>query len=1252
MDNEEKLLTYLRKATEGLREARQRLAEVEQREAEPIAIVGMGCRLPGGVASPEDLWRVLEAGEDEISDFPTDRDWPVDLYDPEPGKPGKSCTHKGGFLHDAADFDSSVFGISPREALAMDTQHRLALETSWEALERAGIAPTSLRGSKTGVFLGIVYNDYSSRLNGIPEEVAGYLSIGTSNCIASGRISYILGLQGPALTVDTACSSSLVTVHLAVQSLRRGECSMALAGGATVMHSPEAFLEFSTQRALSADGRCRAFSAAADGTGFAEGVAMLALERLSDARRRGHPVLAVVRGTAVNQDGASGRLTAPNGLAQQRVIADALEDARLTADQVDVVEAHGTGTPLGDPIEAQALIAAYGRGRSADRPLWLGSLKSNIGHTQAAAGAAGMIKMVLALSHDTVPATLHIDEPTPHVDWSAGALELVTEPLAWPAGDRPRRAGVSAFGMSGTNAHVIIEEPPAAEEPADGQDTRRTGNAAVPWLLSAKTREALRAQAVALISHVAAVPELDPLDIGYSLVSSRALMENRAVVVGENRTELLAGLNALAAGGAAEHLVEGAASRATGAVFVFPGQGSQWPGMTRDLLESSPVFARRMEECAQALAPFTEGELLGVVKGAPGAPSLDRVDVVEPVLWAVMVSLADLWRHHGLEPSAVIGHSQGEIAAACVADALSLEDAARVVALRSRAIADELAGGGGMLAVELPPEKAAELLVPWEGRLSLAAVNGTSSVVLSGDADALDQLGGELRAERIRYRRIPVDHAPHSAHVEKLRERLLKDLADIRPRTGKIPFISTVTGHALDTRALDAEYWYANLRQTGLFEQGTGVLLRQGQRIFIECSPHPVLTTAVEEMGETAGVHVAAVASLRKDDGGMRRFGLSMADAFAHGAAIDWTADFESRGARRVELPTYAFQRRRYWLRASAGDSSVASTGLDPVGHPLLGATVSLVETGATLQSGLLAPAIHPWLLGPRVAGTHTVPAGVLAELALQAGDGVGCAGVEELTLHAPLAVPYRSTAALHISIGPIGETGWRLEIHSRPDGTATWTCHATGVLGLQQQRQSDGPADRLGRAPADWPPPAAIPVTAQELRPILAGPVGGYAILRAAWRCGQDVYAEVALRDTVAEHSLFGLHPALLDAALNTARLATGPSAGLGHPPLVTEWSGITLHSTGASTLRVRLTPDDRGGFTLAATDEIGKTVITIGSFAHRPLSAEALPAPGTTSSRPPARPTAGAPHRPDPNEHDLAARLSPFPRPSVPSS
>ena len=948
MDNEAKLLSYLKRATAELREARQQLAEAEQRESEPIAIVGMGCRLPGGIASPDELWRLLETGGDAISDFPTDRQWPADLYDPELGRPGRSYTHQGGFLHEAADFDPSVFGISPREALGMDPQQRLLLETSWEAIERAGIAPTSLRGSRTGVFFGLTYSDYGSRLGAIPEEVAGYLSSGTANSIASGRVSYVLGLEGPAVTLDTACSSSLVAIHWAIQSLRRGESSLALAGGATVMHTPEAFLEFSTQHGLSVDGRCKAFAAAADGTGFAEGVAVVVLERLSQALLHEHPVLAVVRGSAVNQDGASSRLTAPSGPAQRRVVVEALRDARLTPDLIDMVEAHGTGTALGDPVEANALLAAYGRHRPAGRPLVLGSLKSNVGHTQAAAGVAGVIKTVLAMRHGTIPATLHVDEPSPHVDWSSGALRLATEAISWPAGDRPRRAGVSSFGMSGTNAHVIVEEAPGADGPDREATARSGGSGAVPWLLSATSRGALRAQAATLISHLTDRPGVEALDVGYSLATSRAVMEHRAVVVGEESAELLSGLHALAAGGAAEQLVEGRAAGTSGVVFVFPGQGSQWAGMAGELLESSDVFARRMAQCAGALEPFTDWRLRDVLGEAPGAPPLDRVDVVQPALWAVMVCLAELWRHYGVQPAAVVGHSQGEIAAACVAGALSLEDGARVVALRSQAIAAELGGGGGMLAVSLPPERAVELLRPWRGRLVLAAANSASSVVVSGDADALDELGRQLENEGFRIKRVPVDYASHSAQVEKIREPLLKLLAPVSPRACEVPFHSTVTGEVLDTRGLDAEYWYANLRQPVLFGGVTGELLRQGRRTFVECSPHPVLTMSIEETCESVGIPAVTVASLRRGEGGMRRFTLSLAEAFAHGTAVDWQPCFAQSGARRVELPTYAFQRRRYWLEAPTGGGTVA-LGLDPVGHPLLSAAMPLADSGGVV---------------------------------------------------------------------------------------------------------------------------------------------------------------------------------------------------------------------------------------------------------------------------------------------------------------
>ncbi|WP_447042262.1 type I polyketide synthase [Streptomyces sp. DSM 118878] len=980
--NEEKLLDYLKRVTADLQQTRQRLLEAESADQEPIAIVAMSCRFPGGVSSPEDLWRVVADGTDAITEFPMDRGWDIDaLYDEDPDRPGTSYTTEGGFLENADRFDPAFFGISPREALSMDPQQRLLLETSWEACERAGIDPMSLRGSRTGVFVGTNGQDYSMLTLGATEsleDVEGHSGTGNAASIVSGRISYTMGLEGPALSVDTACSSSLVALHLAVQALRQRECTLALAGGVTVMSTPSAFVQFSRQRGLAADGRCKPFGAAADGTGWGEGVGMLLVERLSDAQRNGHQVLAVVRGSAINQDGASNGLTAPNGISQQRVIRQALTSARLSAAEVDAVEAHGTGTSLGDPIEAQALMATYGQDRPADQPLWLGGIKSNIGHTQAAAGVAGVIKMVMAMRAGVLPKTLHADEPSPHIDWTGGAVSLLHDPIPWPDREHPRRAAVSSFGMSGTNVHTILEQAPEAD-PAEIDEADEAGPEAaggpVAWPVSGRSAEALRAQAGRLREFLAERPELDVAEVAHSLATTRSAFEHRAVVTGADHEVLLQGLEAIAEDTVTSNgVVRGRTGDAGRSVFVFPGQGAQWLGMAVELLESSPVFAEAIGECETALSAHVDWSLTDVLRGGEGAPGFDRVDVVQPVLFAVMVSLAKLWRSVGVEPDAVMGHSQGEIAAACVAGALSLEDAAKVVTLRSQAIAAGLAGRGGMVSVGLPVDQARERISGWDGAISVAAVNGPGSVVVSGDAGALDEMVAELEGEEVRVRRVPVDYASHSAHVEEIREELLRVLADLKPRTSEVPFYSTVFGGLVDTAALDAEYWYRNLRQTVELEATTRLLLDDGHTVFIEASPHPVLTLPVQQTVEAAEVQAVVVGTLRRDEGGLERFLTSAAEVFVRGVTVDWTALTGGRSPRPVELPTYAFQRQRYWLDVPAWEMSATGDALgadavdarfwDAVERQDLEALTRTLEVeGEEQQSSLTAllPALSSW---------------------------------------------------------------------------------------------------------------------------------------------------------------------------------------------------------------------------------------------------------------------------------------------------
>ncbi len=1110
MNENDKLRDYLRRVTVDLRKARRRLLEVEERDYEPIAIVGMSCRYPGGVSSPGGLWELVVSGVDGISSFPSDRGWDLDaLYDPDPDHPGTSYTRAGGFVDGADGFDAGFFDISPRESLAMDPQQRLLLEGAWEAFEDAGIDPVSLRGSQTGVFAGVSSSYYGVGSRGAASgDLEGYGLTGATSSVASGRLAYTFGLEGPAVSVDTACSSSLVALHLACQSLRSGECELALAGGVTVMVTPGIFVEFSRQRGLSVDGRCKPFAEAADGTGFAEGVGLLVLERLSDAVRSGHGVLGLVRGSAVNQDGASNGLTAPNGPSQRRVIVQALANARVSPDQVDVVEGHGTGTRLGDPIEAQALLATYGRDRPVERPLWLGSVKSNIGHTAAAAGVAGVIKMVMAMRHGVLPQTLHVDAPSSHVDWSMGGVSLLTQERPWEKNGEPRRAGVSSFGISGTNAHVILEEAPleGAGKPLAGVSgsvddvsaERLVGDESgavvgglgsgvtadgllgvvVPLVLSGKGEGALCAQAEQLRKFVVGDPELETMDVGGAL-ASRSVFMHRAVLLGDGRQGLVGGLSALAKGESVGGVVEGVASLVggVGVVFLFPGQGSQWVGMALELLDCSRVFVERMGECGEALSEHVDWSLEGVLRGVGGAPGLDRVDVVQPVLWAVMVSLAGLWRSCGVCPGVVVGHSQGEIAAACVAGGLSLQDAAQVVALRSRALV-ALAGRGGMVSVALPIKELEERLERWGDRIGVAAVNGPASVVVSGERGALEEFLGECEADGVRARKIPVDYAAHSVDVQEIREELLEGCAGIAPRCGDVPFFSTVTGGLLDTSELDGEYWYRNLRETVQFEQATAALLGEGYRAFVEVSPHPVLTMGVQEtvdalagsaqadpapadlgaggwLGDARGVVVTG--SLRRGDGGPERFLGSLAELWVRGVDVDWAGMFSGTGARgRVRLPTYAFQRERYWLLPAPGSGDAASIGLSSAGdHPLLGAVVALADDRGWLFTGRISLATHPWLVDHAVLGSVLLPGTAFLDLALTAGERVGCAVVRELTLQAPLVLAEQDAVQIQLSIGEPDQSGERsLMIHSRPEhamddvsGEEQWTRHASGVL-------------------------------------------------------------------------------------------------------------------------------------------------------------------------------------------------------------
>ncbi|HVH42842.1 MAG TPA: beta-ketoacyl synthase N-terminal-like domain-containing protein, partial [Labilithrix sp.] len=1167
---------------------------------EPIAIIGMSCRFPGGADDPESFWDLLQRGGDAIAPIPRER-WDIEaFYDADPDAAGKMYVKKGGFLSKIDLFDAGFFGIAPREAEGMDPQQRLLLEVGVEALERAGQVPSSLTGSSGGVFLGVCYNEYRDQGEDA-SLIDAYTFTGSALSVAAGRISYVLGWEGPSMTLDTACSSSLVAVHQAAQSLRAGECNIALAGGSNLMLSPETTVSFSRLRALSADGHCKTFDASANGYVRSEGCGVLVLKRLSDAQAAGDPILAVIRGSAINQDGKSNGLTAPNGLAQQKVIRSALEQARLKGSDVHYVEAHGTGTPLGDPIEVQALGAVYGEGRALDQPLWIGSVKTNIGHAEAAAGMAGLIKTVLAMRARRIPPNLHLREPNPHIPWSDLAVRVPTELQEWPASGRSCLAGVSSFGISGTNAHVILEGPPPPK--ADTIPDNVVPGLLLPLCISAKTSAALRASAARFADYLGSPAGQSTTwrDVAFTSSVRRAHREHRLVVMGSSSADWREKLVAFAGGETRRGLVVGEANDLnTNVVFVFPGQGSQWLGMGKDLLESSSVFREHIERCEQAFRPHVDWSLREQITADVTSSRMSEIDVVQPMIFAIQTGLAAVWASLGVVPDAVLGHSMGEVAASFVAGALTLEDAARVICVRSKLLR-RVRGRGAMAAVEMSmPETEAEV-ARYDGKISVAASNGARSTVVSGETTAITALVEELKQRDVFCRLIKVDVASHSSQVDELKADLLRELAGLRPTAPSIRFASTCVIDPKVEPRLDAAYWWSNLREPVRLSQRVEELIGAGHTLFVEVSPHPVLTVGLEDSLRAAGVGAPVVASLRREERESEVLHESLGVLHAAGYPVDWKRLCPEPG-RVVSLPTYPWQRERYWLslakktkrRSSGTKWALIHSHVAPSDQP--GRHVFEVEVA-------LEDAAYGYFAAHKVQGEVWLPGAAFLEMALEGADAAfegREVRVVELRLSQALIIGDAEAVLVQVVVSPEreGASSFRIASRRSKEKTGGWTEHASGrlVLGREHGRATQ-PA--LGELQSRCPRETDVGALYDDFAAMGLSYGEAFQGIEQAWSGdGEALSKLVPAEKLTGQVSGYVTHPAVIDAAFQTLFVAAPKTMGGGRTYVPSTVGSVQVSAKAAARwahVKVRSATDEAAECDVVLLDETGRVVAEV---------------------------------------------------------